>query len=188
MPMEGAGMGPPLLVRGAAAAALTAAVTTDLVSGEHPTHTTVIIIVAALTAMLRRQLGRTAAQALPTVWSAIAAQPALHLPSKVKQPEAFAHDHGNLLHVLVSDAPAASVQVVAPALVLIVVAAGAHLAYLLFNAECSPLAWTPAPIIVSHWIPVTIRASRLGSILRWCGWVVSAARRGPPRTTGHVAA
>jgi hypothetical protein len=80
------------------------------------------------------------------------------------------------------------VQVVAPALILVAIAGGAHLLYLLITAVRVPTAWTPPRLAAGRGVLITIRAVRSGSILRWCGWVVGAARRGPPRLSEHVTA
>jgi hypothetical protein len=179
---------PSVLLIGAAAAVSISAVAMDVLSGEHPTHTVVLGLVVAVAALLRQRLGGDGASALSAVSSAVAAQPVLHLSAAASQPDAHTHGHHDLLHILASDVPAALVQVVAPALILVAVAGGAHLLYLLITAVRVPTAWTPPRFPAVRGVLITIRAVRSGSILRWCGWLVCAARRGPPRLSEHVTA
>jgi hypothetical protein len=179
---------PSVLLRGAAAVVSSTAVAMDVLSGEHPSHAVVLGLAAAVAVLLLRRLREDGVSALPAACGAVAAQPVLHLSAAVGRPAIRAHDHQDLLHILVSDAPGAFMQVVAPALMLIAVAVGARLLCLLINAVCAPLVGAPRPLAAARRVPVTIRALRPGSILRWCGWVVFAARRGPPRASGHALA
>ena len=139
---------PRLLLRGVAAVAATTAVAADTVAGEHPTHSLVLVLVATVIAALQRHLAPRSAIALPAVSVAVAAQPALHLISKIGQPIPVAHDHGGLLHIVASEAPTASMQIVVPVLVLVAATIGRQLLYLLINALRRPLVSTPAPLAV----------------------------------------
>ena len=176
---------PRLLLRGVAAVAATIAVATDTIASEHPTHLLVLILVATVITALQRRLAPRSAIALPAVSIALAAQPALHLLSKIGQPIPVAHDHGGLLHIVASEAPTASMQIVVPVLVLVAATIGRQLLYLLINALRRPLVSTPAPLAVRRPASSPTRPSRLGSMLRWCGWAIRAARRGPPDRSGH---
>ena len=171
---------PRLLLRGVAAVAATIAVAADTLAGEHPTHLLVLIFVATVIVALQRCLAPKSAIALPAVSLALAAQPALHLLSKIGQPIPVAHDHGGLLHVVASEAPTASMQLVVPVLVLVAATIGLQLLYLLINELRRPAVWTPTPVAVRRPASSPTRPSRLGSMLRWCGWAIRAARRGPP--------
>jgi hypothetical protein len=116
---------------------------------------------------------------------AVAAQPGLHLISKIGQPIPVTHDHGGLLHIVASEAPTASMQIVVPVLVLVAATIGVQLLYLLINALRRPAVATPAPVTIGP-PAASPTPSRLGSMLRWCGWAIRAARRGPPGTLGHL--
>ena len=178
---------PRLLLRGVAAVATTIAVATDTLASEHPTHLLVLILVATVITALQRRLAPRSAIALPAVSIALAAQPALHLLSKIGQPIPVAHDHGGLLHIVASEAPTASMQIVVPVLVLVAATIGLQLLYLLINAVRRPIVWTPnTPLAVRRPASSPTRPSRLGSMLRWCGWAIRAARRGPPDRPGHL--
>ena len=154
--------------------AATTAMAADTVAGEHPTHSLVLVLVATVIAALQRHLAPRSAIALPAVSVAVAAQPALHLISKIGQPIPVAHDHGGLLHIVASEAPTASMQIVVPVLVLVAATIGRQLLYLLINALRRPLVSTPAPLAVRRPASSPTRPSRLGSMLRWCGWAIRA--------------
>jgi hypothetical protein len=77
-------------------------------------------------------------------------------------------------------------QVVVPAVALVVATSAAHLLYLLINAVRRPLIAAFASLEALTPVLVPVRVQRLGSMLHWCGWVIRAARRGPPLTAGHV--
>ena len=178
---------PRLLLGGVAAVAAAIAVATDTLASEHPTHLLVLILVATVITALHRRLAPRSALALPAVSIALAAQPALHLLSTIGQPIPVAHDHGGLLHIVASEAPTASMQIVVPVLVLVAATIGLQLLYLLINAVRRPIVWTPnTPLAVRRPASSPTRPSRLGSMLRWCGWAIRAARRGPPNRPGHL--
>ena len=170
-----------LLLRSAAVAAAGAALGADVGLNEHPTHTVVLGFVAVVVWALHRRLMRDtlALTALPAVSAGLAAQPVLHLASKIGDRPVGAHDHGSLLHIFASDAPTAGMQVVVPVVALVALASVAHLLYTLLDVR-SPLALDPAPDAPPARDPGPIRVRRLGSMLHWCGWVIRAARRGPP--------
>ena len=173
------------LLRGVAAAAAMLAVAADTFTGEHPTHFLVVVLVVAVITAVQRHLAPRSALAVPAGCIAVAAQPGLHLISKIGQPIPLAHGHGGLLHIVASEAPTAGMQIVVPVLVLVAATVGVQMLYLLINALRRPVAATPAPVAKR---PPTASPtpSRLGSMLRWCGWAIRAARRGPPDPPGHV--
>ena len=168
--------------------ALTAVVAliADLAFAEHPTHVVVLGVVAVVVWAVHRLLTPSALLALPAVSGALVSQPTLHLTSTIGRPVPTPHDHADLLHILVSDAPAASMQVVVPAVVLVALASVGHLLQLLIGAVRRPLAVVPTPTPTQTPVLVPVRAQRLGSMLRWCGWSLRAARRGPPPAYRHV--
>lgn len=173
------------LLRGVAATAATIAVAADTLAGEHPTHSLVLVLVVAVITGLQRYLAPRSTLAVPAVSIALAAQPGLHLISKIGQPIPVAHDHGGLLHVVASEAPTASMQIVVPVLVLVAATIGVQLLYLLSIAVRRPVVATPAPVAMRS-PTVSPTSSRLGSMLRWCGWAIRAARRGPPNAPGRL--
>ena len=177
-----------LLLRGAAVAATGAALGADVGLNEHPTHTVVLGFVAVVVWALHRRLMRDtlALAALPAVSAGLAAQPVLHLASKIGHPPVGAHDHGSLLHIVASEAPAAGMQVVVPVVALVALSSVAHVLYTLLDVVRSPLALDSAPDAPPARDPGPIRVRRLGSMLHWCGWAIRAARRGPPLIPGHV--
>ncbi len=176
---------PPLLLWTAAALAAGGALHADAThGGAHPTHSIVLGLVALVVASLRR-LGRRAMATVPAISAALAVQPVLHLMSEAAGPDAAATDHQDLVHhLLVSEMPTAGVQIAVPALAVTAMVVVAHLLHLLLDAVRRPLAALAAP----HTPPlmfVPVRARRLGSMLRWCGWVLQAARRGPPAVVAY---
>jgi hypothetical protein len=177
------------LLLGAAIAATGSALVSDVGLAEHPTHLVVLGFVAVVVWALHRRFARAAVAqpAMPVVSAALAAQPVLHLTSDIGHPPFGTPDDGSMLHAVTSEAPAAGVQVVVPVIALITVTVSAHLLCLLFNAVRSPLAVASAPLEAPVRVSSPIRARRLGSMLHWCGWVIRAARRGPPRVPGHAA-
>jgi len=176
-----------LLLRGAALTAAAAALMMDVGLDEHPTHFVVPGFVAVVVWALHRRFMRNALAlaTLPAVSAALAAQPVLHLASKVGHPPTGTHDDGSLLHIVTSDAPAAGMQVVVPVVALLAVTVAAHLLHLLLDAVRSPQITASAPVGAPARVRRPIRVRRLGSMLHWCGWVIRAARRGPPAALGH---
>lgn len=78
-------------------------------------------------------------------------------------------------------------QIVVPVLVLVAATIGLQLLYLLINTVRRPIVRTPnTPLAVRRPASSPTRPSRLGSMLRWCGWAIRAARRGPPDRPGHL--
>lgn len=177
----------PLLLSGAATVAVGGALAADVALAEHPTHSVVLGAVVVVVVALRR-LGRIAVSAFPLVFAALAAQPVLHLTSELARPKTVApvgHDHWDLQHLVVSEVPIAGVQIAVPALAVVAVAIAAHLLYLLIDVVRRPLGVPPAPCAPHHLL-IPVQPRRLGSMLRWCGWVLQAARRGPPAAAGHA--
>ncbi len=136
-----------LLLRSAAVAAAGAALGADVGLNEHPTHTVVLGVVAVVVWALHRRLMRDtlALTALPAVSAGLAAQPVLHLASKIGQPPVGAHDHGSLLHIFASEAPVAGMQVVVPVVALVALASVAHLLYALLDVCAAHWHWIPHP-------------------------------------------
>jgi hypothetical protein len=157
----------------------------DTLTSEHPTHSLVLVLVVAVITAVQRHLAPRSPLAVPPVCIAVAAQPGLHLISKIGQPIPVAHDRGGLLHIVASEAPTASMQIVVPVLVLVAATVGVHLLYLLINAVRRPVVATPGPVAMRP-AAASATPSRLGSMLRWCGWAIRAARRGPPGAVGHL--
>ena len=177
-----------LLLRGAAITATGIALVKDVGLDEHPTHLVVLGFVAVVVGALHRRFMRNAValSTLPAVSAALAAQPVLHLMSKLDHSPIGTHDDGSLLHVVTSDAPVAGVQVIVPVVSLLAVTVTAHLLYLLLHAMRSPLTIVSAPFEAPARVLSPIRVGRLGSMLHWCGWAIRAARRGPPLAVGHA--
>src|SRR5215217_6058702 len=99
-----------LYVSGAAVAAAGVALTTDFGLDERRTHSVVLGLVAVVVWAIHRRLSRRALAltTLPAVSAALAAQPVLHLASKVDHPPAGAHDQvPGALSDLSIDAPVA---------------------------------------------------------------------------------
>jgi hypothetical protein len=160
---------------------LVAAITFDVLAGEHPTHTVVLALVALAVAGLRLRLGGRREGVVSVVAGAVVAQPALHATAKLDT-SATHHMSGGLLHVVVADGPGAAMQLAVSAAVVIAVATSARIAQLLLTALRRPVRLLvsgpppPAPLRA----PARLCARRHGSMLRWCGWSIQAARRGPP--------
>lgn len=174
----------PLLLCSAATLAAGGALVADATHDAHPTHSVVLGLVAVVVAALRR-LGRHAVAAFPVVSAALAVQPVLHLTSEATAPVTAADDHRDLVqHLLISELPTAVVQIAVPALVVVAMTVVAHLLHLLFDAVRRPLFALTGPCTPPRAL-VPIRARRLGSMLHWCGWVLQAARRGPPAVSTY---
>lgn len=172
-----------LYVRGAAVAAAGVALTTDVGLDERPTHSVVLGLVAVVVWAIHRRLSRhaLALTTLPAVSAALAIQPVLHLVSKVDHPAAGVHGQGpGVLSDFANDAPVAGMQLVVPIAALIASAVVAHLLYLLLEAVRPPLGAIRAVPEALDCLRGLAMARRLGSMLHWCGWVIRAARRGPP--------
>lgn len=178
---------PPLLL-GGAAVAVVGGVVADVALGEHPTHSVVLGIVALVVAALSRRLASRAVSVVPAVAGALAAQPVLHLTSEQVGPQVGPHSHDNLLpHLLGDVAASAGVQVAVPALVLVLVAMVTHLACVVAAAVWRPLASLRAAAPVTPPVLFGVRTDAHGPLLRWCGWMLLAARRGPPAVAAHPA-
>lgn len=169
----------PALLIGAAVTTATG-LAVDLWSGEHPTHTALLALAAAVVLALRRWGRGRGVAALPAACVAVMAGPVLHLGSVAAPPASLPHDHADVLHVVGSELPSAVLQIGIPAVILLVVATAAHLLHLIIGVIRCPMpdhraAATPLPRVLGP-----IQSDRLGSMLRWCGWAIRAARRGPP--------
>lgn len=170
----------PALAVGAAGATLAAGVK-DVATAEHPTHLVVLVLAAALAFWL----GRCGLDGFVPAWRiafvAAIAQPAAHaLASTPPQPATLgAHDHADPLHVLAADGQSAIVQIALPAMASLVLIAFAYLIELLVKTVRRVPRWRPLPALPPRRVPPVLPLRR-GSLPRWCGWVISAARRGPP--------
>jgi hypothetical protein len=171
------------LLRGGAAVAAGDALAADAAFGDHPVHTLVLAAVVAVVAALRR-LGCRTMTVLTAASAALAAQPALHLLSEAARSHSPGHAGPPLHHLLVSEVPTAGVQVVVPAIAIVAGTVCAHLIRLLVAVVRRPQAMSGAPFAPVHLL-ISVRAERLGSMRRWCGWVLQAARRGPPSLAGY---
>jgi hypothetical protein len=171
------------LLRGGAAVAAGDALAADVAYGDHPVHSVVLAAVVAVVAALRR-LGCRAVTVFTAASAALAAQPALHLLSESARPHTPGHGGSLLHHLLASEVPTAGVQIVVPALAIVAGTACAHLVHLLIDAVRRPQV-TPGALFAPVHLLISVRARRLGSMRRWCGWVLQAARRGPPSVVGY---
>jgi energy-converting hydrogenase Eha subunit E len=172
-----------LLLNGLAAVTAGGALVADLAFDEHPIHSIVLAAVVAVTAFLRKRASRTGT-VVPAVSAALAVQPLLHVVSETDLPHDLGPGHSSpVLHLLVSELPTAGVQIAVPALALAAFTVCAHLLYLRIAAARRPQALLRVPAEPTR-MPVPVRAGRLGSMLRWCGWALQAARRGPPVVAG----
>jgi hypothetical protein len=163
-----------------AGSAVAAAVALDVLADEHPTHTASLGIVAAVVAVLRLHLAGRHENVLAPVAGALVAQPALHATTKLGAGHDAVGGHG-VMHVVAADGPGTSMQIAVSALVVIAVAAGARFTELLVRVLARPVRLlTVGPPVAPSVGAVAVRSERRGSMLRWCGWTLEAARRGPP--------
>ncbi|GAA5109649.1 hypothetical protein [Pseudonocardia adelaidensis] len=174
-------MGPvrfPLAV--GAGTAVAAAVGFDVLADEHPTHTASLGFVAAVVAVLRlRQAGRHE-NILAPVAGALVAQPVLHATTKLGGHHDVVDGNG-LLHVVTADGPGTAMQIAVSALVVVAVASSARFTELLAGVLSRPVRLlVVGPPVARSVRAVAVRGERRGSMLRWCGWTLRAARRGPP--------
>ena len=173
----------------AATATVVAAVAMDVLADEHPSHTAALGLVAVVVAALRVRLAGRYEGVFSAVSGALVAQPALHATSKIGGTVSLAdHHHGGLLHVVMSDGPAITMQVIVPALVVAAVVLAAQFLELLLGALRRPfrlISRPPGRGCGRILIPVCTRPR--GSMLRWCGWVIRSARRGPPAVPAPAA-
>ena len=161
---------------------LVAAVTFDVLAGEHPTHTAALGLVALAVAGLRLWLGGRREGLISVVSGAVVAQPVLHATAKLDA-SATPHVSGGLLHMVGADGPGAAMQLLVSAAVVIAVATSGRIAQLLLTALRRPVGLVvsgPPPPSAPVRAPARLCARRHGSMLRWCGWSIQAARRGPP--------
>jgi hypothetical protein len=72
-------------------------------------------------------------------------------------------------------------QIAVSAVIVVAVAASARFTELLVRVLSRPVRLlTLGPPVAPSGAPVAVRSERRGSMLRWCGWTIQAARRGPP--------
>jgi hypothetical protein len=163
-----------------AGSAVAAAVGLDVLADEHPTHTVSLGIVAAVVAALRLHLAGRHENVLAPVAAALVAQPALHATTKLGDgPDGVGGD--GLLHVVTADGPGTSMQVAVSALIVIAVAVSARFTELLARVLSRPVRLLlVGPPVAPSPRAAAVRSRRRGTMLRWCGWALRAARRGPP--------
>jgi hypothetical protein len=162
-----------------AGVAVVAAVGLDVLADEHPTHTATLGLVALVVAALRLRLAGRYENVLAPVAGALVAQPALHATTKLGGGHELVGGDG-LMHVVASDAPAVSMQVAVSAIIVVAVAASARFTELLARVLARPVRLLMGPPVAPSVGAVAVRSGRRGSMLRWCGWIIRAARRGPP--------
>jgi len=160
--------------------AVAAAVVLDVLADEHPTHTASLGIVAAVVAVLRLHLAGRHENVLAPVAGALVAQPALHATTKLGGSYDSVGGDG-LMHVVAADGPGTSMQIAVSALIVVAVAASARFTELLAGVLSRPVRLLlVSPPVAPSVGAVAVRSGRRGSMLRWCGWTIRAARRGPP--------
>jgi hypothetical protein len=139
-------------------------------------------LVALAVAGLRLGLGGRREGLVSVVSGAVVAQPVLHATAKLDTTVTH-HASGGLLHMLLTDGPGAVMQLAVSAAIVIAVATSGRIAQLLLSALRRPVrlllfSGPPSPARVRA--PARRSGRRHGSMLRWCGWSIQAARRGPP--------
>jgi hypothetical protein len=155
------------------------AVALDIVAGEHLAHTTALGAVAVAVAFARIKLAGRYGLVFSLVSGALVAQPALHAVSRLERPAGS--PLGSATVQTVADSPVTLTQVVVSALLVLTAASCSQVVTLLVGTfrRCirRALVHRPAPTDAR---PHPTRTARHGSTLRWCGWVIRSARRGPP--------
>jgi hypothetical protein len=160
--------------------AVAAAVAFDVLADEHPTHTLSLGIVAAVVAVLRLHLAGRHENVLAPVAGALVAQPALHAITKLGGSHDAVGGDG-LMHVVAADGPGTSMQIAVSAVIVVAVAASARFTELLVRVLSRPVRLLMVgPPVAPSVGALAVRSGRRGSMLRWCGWTIRAARRGPP--------
>lgn len=156
------------------------AVFTDAVTTEHPSHIAVLGLVAIVIGALRVKLARGFDGVFPAVAGALVMQPALHAVSKAAS-LGGGSEHGTVLQMVAADGFAPAMQVAAPVLIVIAVASSIRFFELLLSALRHPIRLLITALDAPCVIPSNARTVRCGSMLRWCGWIIRAARRDPPQ-------
>jgi hypothetical protein len=154
------------------------AVFTDAVTTEHPSHIAVLGLVAIVIGALRVKLVGGFDGVFPAVTGALVMQPALHAVSKAAS-FGGGSEHGTVPLAAYGAAPA--MQVAVPLLIVIAVASSIRFFELLLSALRRPMRLLITALDAPRIIPPHARTGRCGSMLRWCGWIILAARRGPPQ-------
>lgn len=175
----------PLLLGAAAATAAAAVADTSL--GEHPTHLAVLVMVAAATSALavRKPGPQRALRAVRMAALASIAQPILHAWATLPPAATVHHTDGGLLHIVTSEWHSAAVQIGLPIVVFLVSATAHLIGSIVGTVWRVPVGW-PSPAVPSMLVPVVV-GFRRDSMLSRCGWVIVAARRGPPVCAEHAA-
>lgn len=156
-----------------------AALAVDVLSGEHPTHTLALVAVVAGIAGLGRLLAAPYRGVLTVLNGAVVAQPALHLASKWV-PSVGHHPTDHALPHLVPDGVTLGQIAITLLIVAVVLSCGA-LGDLYVGVVHAGVRWLTRGVEPTAEVSMRpVYARRRGSMLRWCGWALRAARRGPP--------
>lgn len=160
------------------AAAAAAAWGVDLLAGGHPVHTLLMVgIVAAATACGRRLPRRRGLADLISV--AALAQPSLHVAGAWAAPLIPVSDNAAAHHAVPPGTT--GIQVVLSVFIVFAVLACGRAAAGITEFVIARRSRTGAVTgCLPEPRPLLVRVSRRGSMLRWCGWTLRAARRGPP--------
>ena len=162
-----------------------AALVGDVLAGEHPIHTLALVVLVGAVTGLRRTIAPRFRGLLSLLSATIVAQPALHLTGKwlgrsadgsgFEWPAPAGVWHGLVPDGVTGTQLAATVLIVA---MVLICGAAADLVVGYLQARFPRLTqrsrWVRRPSV-----PLP-RVRRQGSILRWCGWRLQSARRGPP--------
>lgn len=167
----------------AALTTIVVAVAMDVLADEHPTHTLVVGLAAVVVAAARMRLAGRFDGVLASVSGALVAQPALHAASH----HADAHSESSaegVVGVAASHGPSSMLQILLPALVVLAVTFCSRIVELLILAarRIRPQRRSLPHLTESRsaLAPAAAHTARIGSMLRWCGWALQTARRGPP--------
>ena len=175
----------PVLVLGAMTA-LAATAAADLASGEHPTHSFLLVLTTLVVLCLCRSGSWRALPTLRAACAAVIAQPVLHSTSISQETIPSGQDGSDLLHLVTNTVLTAVVQVGVPAIAMLAVAALVQLVGLLVGrVRCLAMHRIP-PLPLPIGPCASSRARPHGSLLRSCGWAIRAARRGPPGRPSHA--
>ena len=162
-----------------------AALVVDVLAGEHPIHTLALVVLVGAVTGLRRWIAPRFRGLLSLLNATIVAQPALHLAGKwlgrsaegsgLEWPAPAGVWHGLVPDGVTGTQLAATVLIVA---MVLICGAAADLVVGYLRARFPRLAQRSRSVRrPGVRLP---RVRRHGSMLRWCGWRLQSARRGPP--------
>ncbi|MBP2371259.1 hypothetical protein JOF36_007032 [Pseudonocardia parietis] len=162
-----------------------AALVVDVLAGEHPIHTLALVVLVGAVTGLRRWIAPRFRGLLSLLNATIVAQPALHLTGKwlgrsaegsgLEWPAPAGVWHGLVPDGVTGTQLAATVLIVA---MVLICGAAADLVVGYLRARLPRL--TQRSQSVRRPGVRLPRVRRHGSMLRWCGWRLQSARRGPP--------